>query len=128
MKKIKALMVMATSLFIIGMVGLIYFFCFVQNPLDTYFAFIVILAIATLPRTFLEFFMFPKNIDKNTFVGFIRFFIFFMNFSIMSDLIFPSTIRYSVIVHAIIVLVFFFSGMSYYRKHPADEETLESKN
>lgn len=122
MKKFRALAVTATSLFIIGMLGLIYFGLFVQKPLDNYFAFILILAVATLPKTLLEFFITSKNLEKNSFVGTLRLAFFFLNFSVMSDLIFPYTAHYSISIHGIIAVAFFLWGMFYYRKHPSEEK------
>lgn len=122
MKKFTAFMVMTTSLFIIGMIGLIYFYLFTSKPLDNYFAFIIILAIATLPRTFLEFFMISKNMDKHTLGGFLRFFLYFINFSLISDWISSSHTYFLLIIRFCILLIFFFWGRSYYRNHSIDEK------
>ncbi len=119
---IKKISAVSASLFIIGFAGLLGFYFLVEKPLENYFAFILILAIAMLPKIFLEFFMISKNVNDNFLIGYLRFFVFFMIFSTVYDWIFFSTATKFPFVCLFIAIVFFLWGKNYDAKNIAEKE------
>ena len=110
MKKVQALF---TSLFIIGLVGILCFYFFVPNSLELFFPFTLALAIFMLPRILLEFFMVDSNIDKNFYWGFIKLLFFWMLFWCISNYLFPKIEGYLEIVCIIVMLALIFWGRAY---------------
>ena len=124
MKKVQALF---ASLFIIGLAGILCFYFFVSNSLELFFPFTLALAIFMLPKILLEFFMVYSNMDKNFFLGSIRFFFFLVTFSCTGGYLFPKVDSYLGIVLFMVICILIFWGTAYYNKHKSKEDIISGK-
>ena len=121
MEKLQKFRMMFTTLFIIGLVGILSLHFLIKNSLENYFAFTVILAIVMLPRILLEFFMLDINLDKNVYWAVIKFLFFLMILSYTSGYLFPKIDGYLAIVRVTVMFTLIFWGRAYFRKHKTKE-------